>query len=60
MYQQILTQPRTQSGGFWHKKIYTNQMWLDGLYMYGTFLMQYASLYGDFPHAVRERCSNSI
>ncbi|MCK9302436.1 MAG: glycoside hydrolase family 88 protein [Sphaerochaetaceae bacterium] len=54
MYQQILTQPRTQSGGFWHKKIYPNQMWLDGLYMYGTFLMQYASLYGDFPHAVRE------
>lgn len=25
--------PRTPSGGFWHKKIYPNQMWLDGLYM---------------------------
>ena len=31
--EQLKNQPRTQSGGFWHKKIYPNQMWLDGLYM---------------------------
>jgi len=30
---QINRQPRTSDGGFWHKKIYPNQMWLDGLYM---------------------------
>lgn len=30
---QFDTHPRTPSGGFWHKKIYPNQMWLDGLYM---------------------------
>ena len=30
---QLKTHPRTNEGGFWHKKIYTNQMWLDGLYM---------------------------
>lgn len=30
---QFDTHPRTVSGGFWHKKIYPNQMWLDGLYM---------------------------
>src|ERR1019366_2209574 len=28
---QIATQPRTKEGGFWHKKRYPNQMWLDGL-----------------------------
>ena len=28
---QMETQPKTNSGGFWHKKIYPYQMWLDGL-----------------------------
>ncbi|MFN5020759.1 MAG: glycoside hydrolase family 88 protein, partial [bacterium] len=31
--EQLLTHPRTKEGGFWHKKIYPSQMWLDGLYM---------------------------
>src|SRR5881394_1293066 len=30
---QLDIQPRTPSKGFWHKKRYPNQMWLDGLYM---------------------------
>ncbi len=30
---QLITQPRTYDGGFWHKQRYTNQMWLDGIYM---------------------------
>jgi len=30
---QIDGQPRTNEGSFWHKKIYPNQVWLDGLYM---------------------------
>ena len=25
--------PRTESGNFWHKDIYPNQVWLDGFYM---------------------------
>ncbi|MEY4432495.1 MAG: Unsaturated rhamnogalacturonyl hydrolase YteR [Bacteroidota bacterium] len=40
---QIAEQPRTASGGFWHKKIYPNQMWLDGLYMGEPFYAQYTS-----------------
>ena len=28
---QLREQPRTSDGGFWHKKIYPWQMWLDGL-----------------------------
>ena len=35
---QLESQPRNASGGFWHKKIYPNQMWLDGLYMAEPFL----------------------
>lgn len=42
---QIAEQPRTTSGGFWHKKIYPNQMWLDGLYMGEPFYAQYTVFY---------------
>lgn len=41
-YTQILEQPKTNSGGFWHKKIYPWQMWLDGIYMASPFIAQYA------------------
>ncbi|UAY57404.1 glycoside hydrolase family 88 protein [Arachidicoccus terrestris] len=41
---QLLHQPRTFDGGFWHKTIYPNQMWLDGLYMAEPFYAEYAML----------------
>ena len=44
---QMLTHPRTTEGGFWHKKIYTNQMWLDGLYMASPYLVQYGQRFGE-------------
>ncbi|MFV8359971.1 glycoside hydrolase family 88/105 protein [Flavobacterium sp. LS1P3] len=44
---QIEEQPRTVSGGFWHKKIYPNQMWLDGLYMGEPFYAQYTVIFED-------------
>ena len=34
--------PRTKEGGFWHKKIYPWQVWLDGLYMGQPFYAEYA------------------
>lgn len=42
---QLDTQPRTPSGGFWHKKIYPNQMWLDGLYMGAAFWAEYEDVF---------------
>lgn len=39
---QIDTHPRNADGGFWHKKIYPNQMWLDGIYMGSPFYAEYA------------------
>ena len=35
-------QPRNNDGGFWHKKVYPHQMWLDGVYMGTPFLAEYA------------------
>lgn len=46
-------QPRNEDGGFWHKKVYPNQMWLDGLYMGTPFLAEYAYRNND-PHAYQE------
>ncbi len=42
---QMEGQPRTNSGGFWHKKMYPYQMWLDGLYMAEPFLVRYATVF---------------
>lgn len=42
---QIAEQPRTTEGGFWHKKRYPNQMWLDGLYMGEPFYAQYTATF---------------
>ena len=41
--QQLDAQPRTDDGGFWHKQRYTNQMWLDGLYMAAPFYAEFAA-----------------
>jgi len=43
LFSQLKKHPRTSEGGFWHKKIYPNQMWLDGLYMGTPFMAQYAN-----------------
>jgi unsaturated rhamnogalacturonyl hydrolase len=43
--QQLREHPRTSEGGFWHKKIYPYQMWLDGLYMGEPFYAEYAKTF---------------
>ena len=45
--EQLRTHPRTTEGGFWHKKIYPSQMWLDGLYMGQPFFAEYAATFGE-------------
>lgn len=44
---QLKAQPRTNEGGFWHKKIYPYQMWLDGLYMAEPFYAEYSAVFGE-------------
>ncbi|HKH01178.1 MAG TPA: glycoside hydrolase family 88 protein [Bradyrhizobium sp.] len=43
--EQLKTHPRTSEGGFWHKKVYPYQMWLDGLYMGEPFYAEYAATF---------------
>ena len=43
LHGQILRQPRTKEGNFWHKAIYPNQVWLDGLYMAQVFYTRYTT-----------------
>lgn len=42
MRSQFEDHPRNEDGGFWHKKIYPNQVWLDGIYMGAPFYAEYA------------------
>ena len=42
MRSQLDTHPRNADGGFWHKKIYPHQVWLDGIYMGAPFYAEYA------------------
>jgi unsaturated rhamnogalacturonyl hydrolase len=44
---QLKTHPRTKEGGFWHKKIYPWQMWLDGLYMGQPFYAEYSLVWNE-------------
>lgn len=46
LLEQFEQQPRTSDGGFWHKKRYPSQMWLDGLYMASPFIAQYGAVFG--------------
>lgn len=43
---QLDGQPRTNTSNFWHKLIYPNQIWLDGIYMAQVFSTLYAKEYG--------------
>jgi len=45
--EQLKTHPETKSGGYWHKQIYPWQMWLDGIYMGSTYMVQYAKEFDD-------------
>jgi unsaturated rhamnogalacturonyl hydrolase len=55
--EQLKTHPRNSEGGFWHKKIYPDQMWLDGLYMEAPFYVEFAKMFNepsDFDDAAQQ------
>ena len=52
---QLDTMPRTKEGSFWHKDIYPNQVWLDGLYMAEPFYMRYETIFRKM-----EKCNDVI
>ena len=40
-------QPRTDEGSYWHKQIYTQQVWLDGIYMAQPFMALFEREFGN-------------
>ncbi len=54
--QRLEEQPRTWEGSFWHKQIYPNQVWLDGVYMAQPFAALYEKYFGsqDYSDIVRQ------
>ena len=44
---QLLHQPRTFEYSFWHKEIYPDQVWLDGIYMAQVFAALYTLTFGN-------------
>ena len=41
LHERLRTHPRCASGNYWHKDIYPEQIWLDGLYMAQPFRAEY-------------------
>ncbi|MBQ4451240.1 MAG: glycoside hydrolase family 88 protein [Clostridia bacterium] len=41
----VMRFPKNQEGGLWHKERYPQQMWLDGLYMAGPIVAEYAKTF---------------
>lgn len=57
MRSQLDDHPRNEDGGFWHKKVYPNQVWLDGIYMGAPFYAEYAyrnNLVNDYADVIRQ------
>ena len=47
LHRLLMEQPRTAEGSFWHKQIYPDQVWLDGIYMAQPFEALYRRDFGD-------------
>ena len=56
LHSALASHPRTQEGSWWHKLIYPNQVWLDGIYMAQPFAALYARDFGggDYSDIVRQ------
>lgn len=50
LWKQLEQQPKTKEGGYWHKKRYPYQMWLDGLFMGEPFAAEYSLLFDHPEH----------
>ncbi|MDF7816296.1 glycoside hydrolase family 88 protein [Runella sp. MFBS21] len=50
LWKQLENQPKTNEGGYWHKKRYPYQMWLDGLFMAEPFSAEYSLIFNHPEH----------
>ncbi|MBR1407873.1 MAG: glycoside hydrolase family 88 protein [Clostridia bacterium] len=56
LHRALKAQPRTGEGSYWHKEVYPNQVWLDGIYMAMPFQALYERHFGqgDYSDIVRQ------
>ena len=56
LHEALQEQPRTHEGSWWHKAIYPNQVWLDGIYMAQVFAALYEKHFGqgDYSDVVKQ------
>ena len=56
LHAQLAIQPRTFEGSWWHKQIYPDQVWLDGIYMAHPFAALYEKYFGsgDYSDILRQ------
>ncbi len=56
LHSHLMRQPRTFEGSFWHKQIYPEQVWLDGIYMAQPFAALYQKHFGggDYSDILRQ------
>ncbi len=47
LHRALQQQPRTWEGSWWHKEIYPNQVWLDGIYMAQPFAALWQKCFGE-------------
>jgi len=45
--------PRNAEGGFWHKQVYPDEMWVDGIFMAQPFLAGFGARFGDRDYCYR-------
>lgn len=50
LWKQLENQPKTKEAGYWHKKRYPYQMWLDGLFMAEPFSAEYSLIFNHPEH----------
>lgn len=53
LHKQLVGQPTTSEGGYWHKKRYPYQMWLDGVFMAEPFHTKYTLEYMEGDEAIK-------
>ena len=59
VWEEVEAIPTNPEGGFWHGTECTNQMWLDGLYMSGPFIAEYAKRF-DKPEWAKKIVANAL
>lgn len=60
LFKQLENQPRTNEGVWWHKAIYANQVWLDGIYMGLPFYTMAAPEVKGMKKAIKKYWSDAV